>query len=95
MNSAQHKPMDTAQFLAWEERQPLRHEFDGFRAVAMTGGTDAHAAIQVGLLGALRHHLRGKPCRPYGSELKVQTATTVRYPDAFVVCSPRIPPPPS
>jgi hypothetical protein len=31
--------MSLEQFLAWEERQPLRYEFDGFQPVAMTGGT--------------------------------------------------------
>ena len=83
--------MDIAAFLAWEEKQELRHEFDGVRAFAMAGGTDAHAAIQVGVIGSLRAHLRGKPCRPYGSELKIRTADGIRYPDAFVVCTPRVP----
>ena len=38
MNLALRKPMTLAEFLAWEERQPLRHEFDGVGPVAMTGG---------------------------------------------------------
>ena len=83
--------MDIAAFLAWEEKQELRHEFDGVRTVAMAGGTDAHGAIQFGIAGALRAHLRGKPCRPYGSEVKIRTPKGIRYPDAFVVCSPRVP----
>ena len=91
MGQAQPEPMDAAGFLAWEERQELRHEFDGVSAIAMAGGTDAHGAIQFGIAGALRAHLRGKPCRPYGSEVKIQTGKGIRYPDAFVVCSPRVP----
>lgn len=83
--------MTIEQFRAWEERQELRYEFDGFRAVAMTGGTAAHAAIQINLLVALGTRLRGKPCRPYGSDLKIEVAGSIRYPDAFVVCSP-VPP---
>ncbi|MGA3401934.1 MAG: hypothetical protein ABSC95_22190 [Acetobacteraceae bacterium] len=51
------------QFLAWEERQPLRYEFDGFQPVAMTGGTIAHEAIGGTLRALLRERLRGKPCR--------------------------------
>ena len=31
--------MTREQFLAWEEKQPLHYEFDGFQPVAMTGGT--------------------------------------------------------
>jgi Uma2 family endonuclease len=82
------KSMTLESFLAWEERQELRYEFDGFRPVAMTGGTYAHAQIQFRLAHALIARLDGTRCRAVGSELKVQTATGVRYPDAFVVCSP-------
>jgi hypothetical protein len=32
-------PMSLMDFLAWEERQELRYEFDGVAARAMTGGT--------------------------------------------------------
>ena len=36
-------PMTLAQFLEWEERQPLRYEFDGIGPVAMTGGSVGHS----------------------------------------------------
>ena len=88
MADALVKSMTLESFLAWEERQELRYEFDGFRPVAMTGGTYAHAQIQFRLAHALIARLDGTRCRAVGSELKVQTATGVRYPDAFVVCSP-------
>ena len=80
--------MTLEQFLAWEDRQELRHEFDGFRPIAMTGGTAGHAGIQANLVTALTGRLRGKPCRPYGSDLKIAVAGRIRYPDAFVVCTP-------
>jgi hypothetical protein len=32
------KPTAIEEFLAWEERQEGRYEFDRFRPVAMTGG---------------------------------------------------------
>ena len=88
MSAALQKPMDVEQFLAWEERQELRFEFDGLRAIARTGGTGAHAAIQVGLLGALGNHLRGKRPRAFGSGLRIKMSGSVRYPDAFVICTP-------
>lgn len=91
MNVALRKPMTLEQFLDWEERQELRYEFDGGQPVAMPGGTEAHAAIQRNLIIALGTRLRGKSCRPYGSELKVEVAGRIRYPDAFVVCTP-VPP---
>ena len=46
MNVALRKPMSLAEFLEWEEQQPLRYEFDGVAAEAMTGGTAGHADIQ-------------------------------------------------
>jgi Uma2 family endonuclease len=74
-------------FLDWEGRQELKYEFDGFQPVAMTGGTAAHSTIQVNLLGLLFNALRGRPHRVFGSELKIQVAGRIRYPDAFIVCS--------
>lgn len=92
MNVALRKPMTTEQFLAWEERQELRYEFDGCKPIAMAGGTAAHSAIQRNLIVALGVGLRGKRCQPHGSELKIKVADhPIRYPDAFVVCTPVLP----
>jgi Uma2 family endonuclease len=91
MNVVLRKSMTLEQFLAWEERQELRYEFDGFQPIAMTGGTAPHAAIQRNLIFALTGRLRGKPCQPYGSELKILVDGSIRYPDAFVVCTPLTP----
>lgn len=91
MNIALRKPMTLAQFLAWEERQELRYEFDGFQPVAMTGGTAAHEIIGGTLRAILRDRLRGKPCRPWGPTIKIEVAGRIRYPDAFVSCTP-VPP---
>lgn len=88
MNIALRRPLTLAEFLAWEERQELRYEFDGFAPKAMTDGTRAHSAIQSNLLAALIVRLRGKPCQAHGSHLKIEVAGRIRYPDAFVVCSP-------
>jgi Uma2 family endonuclease len=76
------------EFLAWEERQEARYEFDGSQPVAMTGGTSAHDVIQVNLLSELTTRLRGGPCRARGSSLKVRAMGSIRYPGAFVTCTP-------
>ena len=91
MVAAVQRPMDMAQFLAWEERQELRHEFDGTSVVAMTGGTAAHGSIISNLNAALNLRLRGTACRAYGSDMKIRLARSIRYPDAFVACSPVAP----
>ena len=78
--------MTLAEFLAWEERQELRYEFDGFVPVAMTGGTLRHGAIQANLVIALGTRLRGSPCRAFGEGIKIEADGSIRYPDAFVRC---------
>jgi Uma2 family endonuclease len=89
MSLAVRKPMTLAEFLEWEEPQPLRYEFDGIGPVAMTGGTAGHAIIQGNLAIAIGGRLRGAPCRFYGSDLKFQVAEGhIRYPDGMVLCSP-------
>ena len=84
MTSALRQPMTTKQFLAWEEGQKLRHEFDGFALVAMSGGTFEHDAIQVNLIRGVASRLAGTPCRTHGNSLKVWVMGSIRYPEAFV-----------
>ena len=88
MTAALRRPMTKEEFLAWEEHQELRYEFDGIQAIAMTGGTYEHDAIQVNLVRALGNRLSGKPCRPHGNSIKIEVMGRIRYPDAFVTCTP-------
>lgn len=88
MSVALQKPITLAEFLAWEERQEPRYEFDGFQPLAMTGGTVAHDRITFNLQKALDARLAGKPCRPLGPNVKIIADGRVRYPDALVVCRP-------
>jgi Uma2 family endonuclease len=87
MSVAVRRPISIDEFLAWEEGQELRWEFDGFAPVAMTGGTAGHSAIQRNLSIALGVRLRGSPCQVYTADLKIRVNSSIRYPDAFVVCT--------
>ena len=89
--SAVLKPMTLEAFLEWENQQELKYEFDGFHLVGMTGVSAVHSAIKVNLMGLLFNRLRGHRCRVHGSDLKIQVAGRIRYPDAFIVCSPVLP----
>ncbi len=92
MTQLQHKPMTSAEFVAWEAKQELKWEFDGFQPIAMNGGTFAHTTIQSNVIAALITRLRGKPCRPCGSDMRVPTGNgRYRYPDALVTCAPMRP----
>lgn len=92
MGVLSRKPMSLAEFLAWEERQEARYEFDGVQPVAMTGGSDSHEAIGGTLRALLVDRLRGGPCRPRGPTMKIEVVGRIRYPDAFVYCNPIAPP---
>ena len=57
----------------------------------MAGGTNDHAAVAANAVVALSSRLRGKPCRPFGSDTKVRIElpehTRFYYPDVQVVCN--------
>jgi Uma2 family endonuclease len=88
MSIALEKPMTLVEFLDWEERQELRYEFDGFQPLAMTGGTARHEAIAGALRGLLFNRLRGGRCRLWGPTAKIEVQDHIRYPDAYVSCTP-------
>jgi Uma2 family endonuclease len=88
MNLVTPRPWNLPLFLDWEARQETRHEFDGTSPVAMTGGTAGHETIGATLRALLREALRGKPCRVWGPTMKIDVAGRIRYPDAFVSCTP-------
>jgi len=88
MSAVLQRPMTLAEFLDWEERQELRYEFDGFQPVAMTGGTVRHDTLGNRLRVLLFTRLEGKPCRAFGPTTKIQVQGRIRYPDAFVSCTP-------
>ena len=81
--------MAAAEFLAWEQTQPLRHEFMRGEVFMMTGGVDRNNTVALNLVVALREHLRGSPCRVYASDvtLRVEAADCFFYPDVMVTCS--------
>jgi len=88
MNVALRGTMTLDDFLAWEAERPEKYEFDGFGPVPMADVTVAHSTIATNLTAELCGRLRGKPCRAYGSLLKILSAGRARYPDAFVACRP-------
>lgn len=86
------KPLMTAQeFLLWDAKQPEKYEFVRGETFLMTGGVDHNYTLSLNLAMALRQHLRGTPCRVFGSDVKlrVEAADCYFYPDLMVTCSAR------
>ena len=87
MSQALAPSMSLEEFLAWEENQERKWEFDGYSPVAMVGASDAHSAIQINLVVALQTRLRGSKCHVRGPETKIRIGSKIRYPDALVSCT--------
>ena len=78
-------------YLDIEERSgDVKHEYVGGEIFAMAGGSIEHSALATTLSGLLLIHLRGGPCRPYGSDLRIriEAADVATYADVTVVCDP-------
>ena len=88
MNAPLRIRLDPETYLRWEAAQERKHELVGGEVRAMAGASRAHNEIVVNLLIALRQLLRGGPCRPYGSDMKVAIPNrNYRYPDVVVDCA--------
>jgi len=80
-----------ADYLDVEERSPtVKHELVAGEIFAMAGGSVEHSALATAFTGLLLAHLRGTPCRPHGSDLRIAItpANAYTYADAAVVCDP-------
>jgi Uma2 family endonuclease len=75
-------------YLAAELASTVRHEYLRGQVFAMAGGTPEHAALAMAVGVQLGTALHGKPCRVFGSDLRVRIEGTdlSTYPDVSVVC---------
>jgi Uma2 family endonuclease len=85
--SAQPRLYSIEEYLRMERDSIEKHEYREGVIVAMAGGTHDHALIATNLLGEIRSTLKGKPCRVYGSDLKVAITKRRRitYPDGSII----------
>ena len=69
--AAQSDFVTVEDYLATEETSDIRHEYLGGLVSAMAGETTTHNQISGNLYLALRHYLKGKPCRVFMSDIRV------------------------
>ena len=64
-------------------------ELDDGVIFMMAGGSIEHAGVAANIIMTLGPKLRGTGCRPFGSDLAVQTGPrSIRYPDVSIFCRP-------
>jgi Uma2 family endonuclease len=76
------------EYLEFDESSPQKHEFCAGQIFAMSGGTFNHSTIGLNIATTLRNQLRGKPCQPMNSDMRVHTPSGLdTYPDISVFCA--------
>lgn len=79
------------EYLEWEARQPERHEYVNGEVFSLAGARRGHAVIAGNVFAELHTQLKGKPCRPFMADMKLQidAADAFFYPDVMVTCDER------
>ncbi|MEO7767893.1 MAG: Uma2 family endonuclease [Ferruginibacter sp.] len=75
-------------YLEAERKAFEKHEYYKGEIFAMGGASFAHNKIFSNLFGELAVKLKGKTCKPYGSDLRIHipSNTLYTYPDISIIC---------
>lgn len=76
------------EYLAKERVSLTKNEYFNGEIFAMSGASLQHNEIFSNLFGILTTSLRGKFCKPYGSDLRIHIANNglYTYPDISIIC---------
>jgi len=85
--------LSVEEYLIAERRSEVRHEYLGGAVYPIAESSEEHNVV-IGNLGTLLHsHLRGRHCRTFMLDMKVQLQVIgdemLYYPDIMVACDPR------
>jgi len=86
MDTVIDRAWTTESFLAWEDRQEGKHEFDGQTVIPRSGGSLAHQDIVFNLRALLGRLLAGGTFRA-AQEMRLRIGRKIRYPDVTVFVS--------
>ena len=83
--------LSPTEYLDFEARSDIKHEYIDGELYAMAGSSDDHAAIISNAVMAIGPHLRRSGCRLYPQDVKAQITRRNRYyyPDLMVTCDDR------
>ena len=76
------------EYLEMERASDVKHEYYQGEIFAMAGANPRHNWIFTNVFGDLCIQLKGKPCRPYGSDMRmtIPENTLFTYPDIAIYC---------
>ena len=84
----QPKRLSIGEYLALECQAETKHEYYQGEVFAMSGASTRHNILFSNLFGDLAFKLKGKSCRPYGSDMRIHIPenTLFTYPDISIFC---------
>ena len=76
------------EYLRMEKAATEKHEYYKGEIYAMSGAKPRHNVIVKNLIRDIANALRGKPCQPYGSDLRINIPENglFTYPDISIIC---------
>jgi Uma2 family endonuclease len=88
MSAVAKRLLTPAEYLAIERKAEYKSEFYRGEMFAMAGARYEHNAVKDNLFGNYFERLKGGPCRPISSDMKVKVSRTglYTYPDLILVC---------
>ena len=78
--------MTREEYLAFEERSSIRHEYVAGEVYAMSGPTTRHNTISLNIHRHLHADARACGCRVFVEAVKLSVLDRVYYPDVIVAC---------
>jgi Uma2 family endonuclease len=98
------KKVTPEEYLEFERTSTVKHEYyqgevftmldyiqdesKQHEVTSMAGASHIHNTISINIIGELYNKLKSKPCRPYGSDMRVHIPgnTLFTYPDVSIFC---------
>ncbi|MDE2852824.1 MAG: Uma2 family endonuclease [Chloroflexota bacterium] len=85
------RTMTVAEYLAWEARQEVKHDYIDGEIIEMTGGTGKHSKIMVNISAGLYNQIDYSNCVVHSSEMRVRIRNTrYVYPDLSALCGEEV-----
>ncbi len=76
------------EYLELERNSVEKHEFYKGEIFDMSGASSRHNIISINLITSISVQLKGKSCRPYGSDMRINIPenSLFTYPDISIIC---------
>ena len=88
VHAYQNKLYTIQEYLEMENKALEKHEYYKGEIFAMSGAGNRHNIISINVIVSLGKSLKGKGCRPYGSDMRINIPenSLFTYPDISIFC---------